>query len=70
MYVGKLVFSQVMDHVPLYEFRRCVSRYQGERHVKQFRFLDQFFVMAFAQLTHRESLRDINGCLHAQRSQL
>jgi len=70
MYAGKLVFSQVMDHLPLHAFRRCVSRYQGERYVKQFRCLDQFFVMAFAQLTHRESLRDINACLHAQRSKL
>jgi hypothetical protein len=59
-----------MDHLPLHAFRRCVSHYQGERYVKQFRCLDQFFVMAFAQLTHRESLRDINACLYAQRSKL
>jgi hypothetical protein len=70
MYAGKLVFSQVMDHLPLHAFRRCVSNYQGERYVKQFRCLDQFFVMAFAQLTHRESLRDINACLYAQRNKL
>ena len=70
MYAGKLVFSQVMDHLPLRAFRRCVSHYQGERYVKQFRCLDQFFVMAFAQLCHRESLRDISVCLHAQRSKL
>jgi hypothetical protein len=70
MYAGKLVFSQVMDHLPLHAFRRCVSRYQGERYVKQFRCLDQLFVMAFGQLTHRESLRDINACLHAQRNKL
>ncbi len=57
MYAGKLVFSQVMDHLPLHAFRRCVSCYQGERYVKQFRCLDQFFVMAFAQLSHRETLR-------------
>ena len=56
MYAGKLVFSQVMDHLPLHAFRRCVSCYQGERYVKQFRCLDQFFVMAFAQLSHHESL--------------
>ena len=70
MYAGKLVFSQVMDHLPMQAFRRCVSRYQGERYVKQFRCLDQYLVMAFAQLTHRESLRDIEACLRAQRSKL
>ena len=70
MYAGKLVFSQVMDHLPMHAFRRCVSRYQGERYVKQFRCLDQYLVMAFAQLTHRESLRDIEACLRAQRSKL
>ncbi len=70
MYAGKLVFSQVMDHLPMHAFRRCVSRYQGERYVKQFRCLDQYLVMAFAQLTHRESLRDIEACLRGQRSKL
>ncbi len=70
MHGGKLVFSQVMDHLPMHGFRRCVSRYHGERYVKQFRCLDQFLVMAFAQLTHRESLRDIEACLGAQRSKL
>ncbi len=70
MYAGKLVFSQVMDHLPMHGFRRCVSRYHGERYVKRFRCLDQFLVMAFAQLTHRESLRDIEACLGAQRSKL
>ncbi len=70
MHGGKLVFSRVMDHLPMHGFRRCVSRYHGERYVKQFRCLDQFLVMAFAQLTHRESLRDIEACLGAQRSKL
>ncbi len=70
MYAGKLVFSQVMDHLPMHAFRRCVSRYQGERYVKQFRCLDQYLVMAFAQLTHRGSLRDIEVCLCAQHSKL
>ncbi len=70
MYAGKLVFSQVMDHLPMHAFRRCVSRYQGERYVKQFRCLDQYLVMAFAQLTNRESLRGIEACLRAQRSKL
>ncbi len=70
MYVGKLIFSQLMDHLPMHSFRRCVTRYQGERYVKRFRCLDQFLVMAFAQLTHRESLRDIEACLRAHQSKL
>jgi hypothetical protein len=67
---GKLVFAQVMEHLPLTTFRRCVARYQGERKVKTFSCLDQFLCMAFAQLTYRESLRDIEACLRAQRSKL
>ena len=67
---GKLVFAQLMQHLPLTTFRRCVSRYQGERKVKSFSCLDQFLSMAFAQLTYRESLRDIEACLRAQRSKL
>ena len=70
MYAGKLVFSQVMDHLPMRSFRRCVARYQGERYVKRFRCLDQYLAMAFAQLTHRESLRDIEACLRAHRNKL
>ncbi len=70
MYAGKLVFSRVMDHLPMHAFRRCVSRYQGEWYVKQFRCLDQYLVMAFAQLTHRESRRDIEACLRGQRRKL
>jgi len=70
MYAGKLIFSQVMDHLPLHTFRRCVTRYQGERYVKRFRCLDQYLVMAFAQLTCRESLRDIEACLRAHQSKL
>lgn len=67
---GKLVFAQVMEHLPLTTFRRCVARYQGEHKVKSFSCLDQFLCMAFAQLTYRESLRDIEACLRAQRSKL
>jgi len=67
---GKLVFAQLMQHLPLTTFRRCVSRYQGERKVHSFSCLDQFLCMAFAQLTARESLRDIEACLRAQRSKL
>ena len=70
MYAGKLVFAQVMEHLPLHTFRRSVTRYAGERKVKSFSCLDQFLCMAFAQLTFRESLRDIEACLRAQRSKL
>jgi transposase len=67
---GRLVFAQLMQHLPLTTFRRCVSRYQGEHKVHSFSCLDQFLCMAFAQLTARESLRDIEACLRAQRSKL
>ena len=70
MYQGKLVFAQMMQHLPLSTFRRCVTRYQGERKVKSFSCLDQFLSMAFAQLTFRESLRDIEACLRAHQSKL
>ena len=70
MFVGKLVFAQVMEHLPLHTFRRCVARYDGEHKVKQFSCLDQLLVMMFAQLTFRESLRDIEACLRAQASKL
>lgn len=70
MYTGQLVFSQVTDHLPMHTFRRCVKRYQGERYVKRFRCFDQYLSMAFAQLTYRESLRDIEACLRAHQSKL
>jgi len=70
MFTGKLVFAQVMEHLPLHTFRRIVARYAGERKVKTFSCLDQFLCMAFAQLTFRESLRDIEACLRAQQSKL
>ena len=70
MYTGKLVFAQVMEHLPLHTFRRCVARYKGEHKVKHFSCLDQYLSMAFAQLTFRESLRDIEACLRAQSSKL
>jgi len=53
MYAGKLVFAQLMDHLPLHTFRRCVARYQAEHEVKSFSCLDQYLCMAFAQLTYR-----------------
>ena len=70
MHVGKLVFPQIMDHLPLTTFRRCVARYGGEHKVKTFSCLDQYLSMAFAQLTYRESLRDIEACLGAPTGKL
>ena len=70
MNTGKLVFSQVMEHLPLHAFHQCVDRYNGNFKVKEFTCLDQYLCMAFAQLTYRESLRDIEACLRAQKSKL
>src|SRR5262244_1444980 len=66
MNLGKLVFAQVTQHLPLTTFRRCVARYGGAHKVKSFSCLDQYLCMAFAQLTYRDSLRDIEACLRAQ----
>ena len=70
MYSGKLVFAQVMEHLPLHTFRRCVQRYPSKYPTKTFLHLDQFLCMAFAQLTYRESLRDIETCLRAHQAKL
>jgi hypothetical protein len=70
MNIGKLVFAQVMEHLPRTTFGRCVARYGGEHKVKTFSCLDQYLCMAFAQLTYRESLRDIEACLRAQEGKL
>lgn len=70
MYTGKLVFAQAMEHLPLHTFRRCVQRYNGNHHIKRFTCQDQYRSMAFAQLTYRESLRDIEACLQAQSNKL
>lgn len=70
MYAGKIVFSQLVDHLPMHGFRRCVARYHGHHKVQSFSCLDQYLCMAFAQLTYRESLRDIEACLRAQRTKL
>jgi len=59
----RTIFAQLMDHLPLPAFRSCVKRYKGERRVRKFSCLDQFLCLAFAQLTYRESLRDIEACL-------
>jgi len=63
MNIGRTVFSQLIDHVPNTDFQKCVSRYKGDHHVKTFSCWDQFLSMVFAQLTYRESLRDIEACL-------
>ena len=70
MYLGRTVFAQVMDSLPLRRFHTCVKRYDGNHKVKAFTCLDQFRVMAFAQLTYRESLRDIEACLRAMQPKL
>jgi hypothetical protein len=70
MHQDHYVFAQLMQHLPLTTFRRCVARYNGARKIKQFSCLDQYLCLAFAQLTWRESLRDIEACLRAQSSKL
>jgi hypothetical protein len=67
---GRSLFSQLLEHAPHHHFRRCVQRYHGNRGVRSFRCWDQFLCMAFAQLTYRESLRDIEACLGAVPGQL
>ena len=70
MFTGKLVFAQLMAFLPLPTFRRCVARYPSTYPTKTFSHLDQYLCMAFAQLTFRESLRDIEVCLRAHQSRL
>lgn len=70
MHQYRYVFAQLVQHLPLSSFRRCVDRYDGHRYVKKFSCFDQFLCMAFAQLTGRESLRDIEVCLRAHQSKL
>jgi hypothetical protein len=70
MYEGKIVFAQLMEHLPLHTLRRCIERFGGDRSVKGFSCQDQFRCMAFAQLTYRDSLRDTVTCLNAQGSKL
>ena len=70
MNAGRTVFSQLMDFMPLHDFRKCVARYRGNYKVRRFCCLDQFLSMAFAQLTYRESLRDIEVCLRAVQPKL
>jgi hypothetical protein len=70
MYNGRFIFSQLMDFLPMQHFRRCVSLYHGNHYMKSFSCLDQFLCMSFAQLSYRESLRDIESCLRAMQSKL
>jgi hypothetical protein len=70
MNTGKTIFSQILEFLPMYEFRKCVQRYQGDYKVKSFSCMDQFLCMTFAQLTYRESLRDIESCLRSMHSKL
>ncbi len=70
MYKGRIIFSQIFDFIQLHKFRRCVDLYNGNKGVRTFSCLDQFMCMAFAQLTYRESLRDIECCLRAMRKKL
>jgi uncharacterized protein DUF4372/DDE family transposase len=70
MNYGKTIFAQLMDFLPAHEFRQCVQRYQGHYKVKSFTCWDQFLCMAFAQLTYRESLRDIQACLRGSQQKL
>ena len=70
MFTGKLVFAQLMGFLPLHTFRRCVGRYPSSYPTKTFSHLDQYLCMAFAQLTFRESLRDIEVCLRAHKSRI
>ena len=70
MHTGQIIFSQIMDFIPRYEFRKCIQRYSGNYKVKSFSCWSQFLCMAFAQLTYRESLRDIESCLNSMQNKL
>jgi hypothetical protein len=70
MNLGKFVFAQVMERLPLHASHRSVVQYSGEHKVKRFSCLNQYLCMVFARLTYRESLRDIEACLGAQSSKL
>ncbi|MDT9546344.1 MAG: IS4 family transposase [Chlorobium phaeovibrioides] len=70
MNTGKTVFAQLLDHLPQHQFRRCVNRYKGNYKVQSFTCLDQYLCLFFAQLTYRESLRDITTCLLGMQNKL
>jgi hypothetical protein len=65
MNLGRTIFSQLIEHLPSYEFQKCVARYEGDSYPRGFSCLDQYSAMSFAQLTYRESLRDIEACLRS-----
>jgi hypothetical protein len=67
---GRTVFAQLLAELPHKEFQKCVARYNGDRYLKKFSCWDQYLTMAFAQLTYRESLRDIESCLYSMRGKL
>src|SRR3990170_693113 len=70
MNLGRTVFAQLVEHLPHKEFQKCVARYRGDYYLKSFSCWDQFLAMAFAQLTYRESLRDIEACLRSVHGKL
>lgn len=70
MHLGKLVFSQVIDHLPMHTFHRSLSRYPSNRYKKSFSCIDQYHCMALAKLSYRESSHHIEACLRAQRGKL
>jgi len=70
MYVGKPLFAQVMDFLPWKTFHRIVDRHGGDHRVRTLTCAEHFRILAFAQLTYRESLRDIEACLSAQSAKL
>ena len=70
MPIGRTVFAQLMDCIPRRAFETCVQRYRGQHRVHSFSCYDQYLCMAFAQLTYRESLRDIETCLRAVQPKL
>jgi len=70
METGRTVFAQLIDYLPRYDFQQCVQRYRGNYKIKTFSCWDQFLCMAFAQLTYRESLRDIEACLRSAQHKL
>jgi hypothetical protein len=70
MNTGRTILSQILDFVSKYDFDKCVSKYKGNYRVRTFTCWEQFIVMAFAQLTYRESLRDIESCLEAVSNKL
>ena len=67
---GKYIFSQIFDFLPMYDFKMCIDRYKGNFNVRTFTCFDQFICMAFAQLTYRDSLRDIEVCLRSMEKKL